>query len=79
MLAGKREPIRTYTTHTKDFPVVVESSKGGIEGIERILRKDVSTCDVAEVEECVDRLDNIHMYITFKGVHEDLAGLSMLR
>jgi len=53
MLAGERKSIWTNATDAEDFTVVVESSEGGIKGVERIFSKDVLACDITEVEECI--------------------------
>lgn len=79
MLVGKRESIWAHTTHAKDFMVVMEPSECGIEGIKRIFCENVLACNITTVKECVQRLDDVHMHITLKHIHEDLIELSTLR
>jgi len=55
--------------------VVMKSSEGGIEGIERIFRENTLVRDITEVEERAQRLDDLHMSTTFKRVHKDLGGI----
>ena len=73
----KRKPIRAYTTYSKDFTAVMKPSERGIEGVERIFSEDIFACNVTEIEECVEGLDDITGYITFECGEKDLAGLSI--
>jgi len=77
MLLGKGEPVWAYTTCPKDFTVVVKPLECSVKSAERIFRENILACDVTEVEEGIEGLDDIGRYITFKCVDEDLAGLSI--
>ena len=58
VLTGEREPFGPHTTLLKDFAIMVESVEGRVESVERLFSQNVFAGDVAEVEECVEGLDD---------------------
>ena len=64
------------TTCPKNFTVMVKSSKRSVEGIEATFSDNILMCDITEIEEHVEGLDDIPGHIALECVHEDLVKLS---
>ena len=77
MLPGKGESIWADTTCPEDFTVVVEPLQCVVERIEGVFCENVLACDITEIEECIEGLDDIRRYVTFECMDENLATVNI--